>query len=407
MKKFIAMLLLVVLVTCLASCTLTYEPDVDTQTTAEVPKADEPKEDEYEEVDLEEIDAKLTSYRKALRLIDKEKFQEAYDILLTIKDYRNANEYLERFSFKYSDSIITTSSTATTYHYEYNEYGKTTLQSNSSTNSSIVESFVFEYDDNQNLLSEVHYKYGVKWDFIYYTYDKNNNVTSQTRSGYGTVNYEYDRHGNMIKAFTNEGDVTDYTYDDEGRLLSQISGCNKTVFEYDSEGNCTKIVQTYNVGEDDERSIVVTQQYDRKGNLIRKQITQSSGYTYYSEYEYDENGNRIKEATYYPRNEYVIFSWKYDNNGNKTEHHRDDEDGRNYSYFYEYDGKGNCIEETYISYPENHTNIITYEYDGYGNLIKRRETYDTASYITTYTGYKLYYNPYGTQILPPDYWVKG
>ena len=417
MKKIIAILLLVALCTSLLACEKKDDDKLPEQSTnSEQTAAPEEREDEDEdeketsdeEIDLEEIDEKLNSYRAALDYLEKGNIEDAYDIFLSIKDYRNVNEYLERFSFKYNTKMTLHSinRSVRTNYYEYNEYGKPTLELSFFSNYSGVDSFVFEYDDNQNLLRNVHYTNGDVDDFLYYTYDEEGRPISQERKAYGTNFFEYDDKGNMTKIFTHDKVLREYMYDEEGRVLSEIEGDSSKIYEYDSQGNCISIILSYG----GVTSSAVANQYDENGNLIRQQVTQSNGYSYSFEYEYDKNGNKIKDASYYPAGRFEIFYFIYDENGNMTEQRMEDQDGFYSSYSYEYDSMGNRTKETW-NQRSDIKSVTTYEYDGYGNLIKKTLSGETDSpddyYVTTYTGYKLYYNPYGTQILPPDYWTKG
>ena len=365
----------------------------------------------------EEIDPRIDSYREALRLLEAGELEAAYDIFLTIKDFRNVNDYLECFSFKYDVEIEKSPTGARTHYYEYDEYGKSTLCLRFGTYAS-TERSVYEYDENENLNKKVYnYKYN-DWQYeevSLYEYDDNGNVTRYTDPRGDVTELEYDSNGNVIKKIT-KNTITEYSYDSRGNILkceSKKNGITTSMhtyaYEYDSEGRCIRILHAYDFS-GSSGHILRTNKYDEKGNLIKEQTDQSNGLSYYSEYEYDGQGRKIKQVSYFPYSGLATVSYKYDENGNMTEQHREDKSGRDYSYLYEYDSAGNCVKESYTS-RSGDTSVTTYEYDKYGNLLKRISHGETDSpddyNITIYMGYKLYYNPYTVKELPPELVGKG
>ena len=108
-------------------------------------------------------------------------------------------------------------------------------------------------------------------------------------------------------------------------------------------------------------------------------------------------------------NSFSIYTYKYDENGNMTESHCETEDGQDHSCLYEYDSNGNCIKETYTWHSAASTDVFMYNYDAYGNLLTKTRSGDSPEdyYQVTYSGYKLYYNPYPVQKFPYQLDGKG
>ncbi len=374
-------------------------PEGQSESHAEDPSTS-PVEGSTESPDGEEplSDTELESYNKALALLAEGNIEDAYDVFLSIKDYRDVPSYLNCFSFQYDAVIKRSPRSMTTYYFEYDEYGRMTLEVYD------TYSYLYEYDDKGNLITYTYRTKNKDW-VTQYEYDENNFLIRQI-SPFGVVELEYDTNGNIVKRIDYDGGITEYTYDSCGRMLSDISENYAVTYQYDAQGNCIKETITYDSG-----STVTTRQYDEKGNLIRFQRDYSGGRSNCSEYEYDENGYKIKETNYYSyggsSSGSTYYTWKYDENGNQTEYRVADEDGDDYLYLYEYDINGNLVKKNYTSARSKVTNVTTYEYDSYGNLLKVIQPGETDSpddyYIETYLGYKLYYNPHPTRELPYEF----
>ena len=350
-------------------------------------------------------------YREALRFLEEGKLEEAYKLFLTIEDYRDVDDYLDRFAFRYTAKTERTPRYANTTYYEYDEYGKTLLELYFASSGS-MHSSTYQYDDNENLIEKV-YREGHDYESrVKYEYDENNHPLRK-HDWYGVIEIECDENGNAIKLTNEEGEVIEHTYDANGRLLETVykylEGDRVITYERDSMGRRIK-----RTAEDDysgDGPTVTTWQYDERGNCLKEDYVQTNGFAHSYTYEYDERGNCIKE-TYcdispVSGERSYVYSRKYDEKGNKTEERREDEKGLDYTEAYEYDESGNCIKETHTDHKGGSTSVRLYEYDAYGNLLKETAPGETESpedyTITTYTDYKLYYNPIEVREWPQDF----
>ena len=185
---------------------------------------------------------------------------------------------------------------------------------------------------------------------------------------------QYDK---AYDALVNLGDYKDtkqllsnfsIVYENVTSYLSQLYSTSD--YTYDSNGNCTKIINTTTYDDVEGGGIDTTEYiYDEKGNCI-KEIFSSGSHQYNTEYIYDENGNRIKELEYdYAGELSSIIEYLYDEYGNCT---------KNLSY----DMNGALISTTLYTYAQSlctgETTMINdqisemyqYNYDSNGNRIK-------------------------------------
>lgn len=113
-------------------------------------------------------------------------------------------------------------------------------------------------------------------------------------------------------------------------------------YRYDAEGR--EIFRTNQSGE-------FTSEYDENGNLV-KVILKNGETVTTTEYEYDENGYRIKESTYNTYGELKEYkTFENDSDGREIHQRVFGADGSEpntygrYEWKYEYDEKGRVIEE--------------------------------------------------------------
>lgn len=216
-------------------------------------------------------------YCKAGLLLDQKNYEAAYALLTGIKEYKNTQELLNNFSWKYTKSKETNSVGAdltTEYIYTYDENGYITSSSYTSEYGSNFYSYSYEFDENgrvkkQTSISNVGYvtKY-------WYQYDANGNKTQET----ATYNEAYTQ-------------VTRYTYDNQGRVVQEDIPDTETVvtYTYDEYGNPTqKAVNALLFKYENE--------YNSDGKLVKCTYKTETGYSIVYEYTYDARGLLIKEV---------------------------------------------------------------------------------------------------------------
>jgi len=229
---------------------------------------------------------------------------------------------------------------------------------------------------------------GRAWD------DKNNLLGIDDRNGHRT-NFEYDQNGNQTKIIRrgsgSAGDLVteiiyEYTYNQPTRQIDPLG--NKTEFEYDAKGNPIKTKKYLN-----STPLVTEMTYDGYGNLLT--VKNAAGNT--SSFTYDTYGNKLI-ATDALGNTITLT---YDILGRVLT-------GKNAKAniaTYEYDSVSNVLKitnplghQTVNAYNKNgaivssidpNGNTTTYEYDDMGNLIKTTDPlnnigtteYDATNYL--------------------------
>jgi YD repeat-containing protein len=173
--------------------------------------------------------------------------------------------------------------------------------------------------------------------------------------------YQYEINGNLVKIsdYSPTGSLRSYsnrTYDDKGYLIKEItSDLTVRTYEYDANGNLIKESFVYQPALSNHPTQVngyYLYEYDANEILI-KESTYISGsldsdpsLSNYYIYEYDSNGILIKKIWYYATYDPPVY------------------------YIYEYDSAGNMIKELEYDNSDELTLYYTYEYNNYGNMIK-------------------------------------
>ena len=162
-------------------------------------------------------------------------------------------------------------------------------------------------------------------------------------------------------------------------------------YKYDKK---TYLIKSYSAQGKGNENGDNTLTYDKKGNLIKHERATTLYGTDVQEYEYDKEGNVIKETEYTNNNGEIknqkIFNNTYekdDNNKVTKKISINSESGYTMIYTYEYDKNGNLIKENQTS--DNSSYEITYEYDNFGNMITKKttNTEKTSSWVTLYYRY--------------------
>lgn len=228
----------------------------------------------------------------------------------------------------------------------YDEEGKITLAEEYFEDGSII--LTYEYNENGDLVREIY------------------------PDGSVGMSYEYDEEYKLLCEILPSGEVmASYEYDQDGNLVSKILSYGSShKYEYDSDNNLIQDMN-YGIDEDGEQFVYSISYYDKNNNLVKYYIGGNPGR--YEEYEYDENGNKIKYIEYYEDG--TMEDWiEYNENGNWTK-----------QKFY-FDGRLRSTNE-YI-YDENYNRIQTLVTDENGNIVIEIR-YDTE-------GNEIYYNNFGS-----------
>ncbi len=291
-------------------------------------------------------------------------------------------------------------------------------------------------DGEGNILKKVHpnaYEERTKdGEGTCYDYDGENRLLRIHYPDGGVERFFYDGAGNRIKHVLPEqyeeaeddGEGWVYTYD-EGNRLTSVTGPDGVVentYVYDIWGNC--------VQKTDEKGCSTYYTYDLKGRLIRELVpagedAESASYRKTS-YEYDDNGNRIREVRYggnygadgelLRAGEDLILTFAYDVKNRLV----CAEDGLGARVSYQYDARGNRVSEEQIIRSGSDTTEnagqmravlkkIRYSYDRAGRLIRKSEILDDGlsentakAFMTAVTSYDHDANGNRTSIITPE-----
>lgn len=162
-------------------------------------------------------------------------------------------------------------------------------------------------------------------------YDKNGSITTEKR---------YDIYGNLV-------DISRLKYDDSSRLVEEClldeNGdiMERRTFEWDKNGNLLRELQHYIDDSYDTTEIV----YDKDGNITEKNKHDSDGEFDGKELSEYKDGKKIREEIFDENNQLIKkITYDYDDNGYLTERGNwDIEDDDYYKIVNKYDDKGNVI----------------------------------------------------------------
>lgn len=235
-----------------------------------------------------------------------------------------------------------------------------------------------EYGDSTN------YNYNA-----YYTYDKNDNITSvKVNNGLETT-YSYN-DANMLTALVNKKSTTtissySYSYNLDGNISRKTENGKTTDYIYDGTGRLSNEKIT--------KGTAITNMsysYDMAGN--RSYLTVTGSENYVTSYSYDKNNRLLKESKRKNGASYADLTlYTYDNNGNqiRKDKSKDDLTGipsmgffsekENSSYGYEkfaYNGFNQMTK-----YENEKNNIAEYDYLSNGLRLSKTVNGSKTSYI--------------------------
>jgi RHS repeat-associated protein len=196
---------------------------------------------------------------------------------------------------------------------------------------------------------------------IGYEYDAEGNLITMTYPDSKIVHYEYDADNRLIKVTDWLGNITHYAYDSRGNLSLGVSPGLITVYQYDTAGRLTKLIN-YN-----SNTAAVTSgfEFTMDANSDRTTIkrylplagpvfsTVSSSYSYNPD-------NQLISAT--------GKSFSYDNNGNMASITGSPSVGFTYNF------------NDQLTHYTSGTSNLSFQYDVLGNRIKKTAV-TTAGYI--------------------------
>ena len=181
-----------------------------------------------------------------------------------------------------------------------------------------------------------------------------------------------------------------------------------SVIKYNKDGNIDHAIikgQSYGFGSKI-KSEQYIYKYNEKGNKIESNYSREGVLDINYKYNYDEQGNLIKECSFYKDNSFgQIFTYKYDSKGNKIDMSSFyEEDQLLYRNTYEYDSKGNIIKQNSFGKDNGFNGYTIFKYDEKGNKIERNY-YNKNDTLEAKTCYK--YDKQGNKIEAKNYKANG
>ena len=333
-----------------------------------------------------------SDYRQAKALLEQGELAKAYGLLLSLGDYKDAEELLEHFCFVPTEGTFQSFSTegeepllSYDHAFAYNEKGLLTncYHGNNATS--------YTYDEQGRLLEE-------RSTNAYYTH---------------FTSYTYDGHGNVIKMSRGHSDKVEYyeeyTYDEKGNLLTETHFSKDPnaadlpfelpfrqelayAYAYDEAG---RVIRKERTCEDDKQ--VIEYRYDNTGLLLEERFTQNGGATVVTAYVYDEAGRILRSVS--PEKE---VNYTYDGHGNLTRKESLTASVGGYTdlsidtYEYTYDESGNVIKRV-EDLAGLKPRVYEFVYDEDGVLLEQIRTSQSADYNVE-TVIRERYDPYGNVI---------
>ncbi|MTI62189.1 MAG: hypothetical protein FH762_19765 [Firmicutes bacterium] len=212
---------------------------------------------------------------------------------------------------------------------------------------------------NQLILYEKYNSNGEKVEWISFEYHRNGNMKCRKRDTIGGFKKttEYNRDGKWTKVvsyfpYNGSKKIEIAKYDRDGNWI------NYSIKKYNNKGKVTSVR-------------ITNKEYDNKGNMIRH-ICKLNGELFSKyDFEYDKNGNLIKEIKYYKTGKIEwIREYRYDERGNMIYRIEKRGDGSVYNKVeinYTYDKNNNLIkvQGKDLLYNETH-GWIEYKYEKLG-----------------------------------------
>lgn len=242
--------------------------------------------------------------------------------------------------------------------YSYTAAGKVASEKHYDADNKERYTIINCYDERERLISTS----DALGQITTFTYDANNNLTSETRAGH-TKRIKYDKANRPVELI--DGDlVIKRSYNNAGQLIAETDPSGFTTqYRYDSANRLISTI--YPDGS------TVNQSYDPIGNITSQ--TDCLGYT--TKTSYNDRGQPL--LINYPDGSSESFT--YDGSGRKKSH--TDKNGRTSSYVYNaldqvieiHDGESRCFRKYVGSYLISESDqegyITTYSYNSQGQKI--------------------------------------
>lgn len=242
-------------------------------------------------------------YNEAYELIEKGDYKAAYEIFSDLGDYKDAKREASRFHYITTKVVITE---------EMSGEADLLMSVDLSLNGdNLASGYVITYGNGQTAFSD-------------FTYDEQGNLiktTSREVDGReSTVARAFDEWGRLVKEIITTSDglkqINEYTYDEDGKLIKRVytapSGFN-TFFSYSYDEHGNRIKEEENAPNGD---AVTRYEYDADGRLIRDIRTSKYGNTA-NEYTYSRRGNLIKKKIITSGSE-SVYDYVYGENDTVT-----------------------------------------------------------------------------------------
>ncbi|BCN29431.1 cellulose binding domain-containing protein [Anaeromicropila herbilytica] len=266
-----------------------------------------------------------------------------------------------------------------TSEYSYDKLGDMIKEIRRGTNSSDDQTTTYQYDKSGNRTALI----DAAGKSISYEYDNNGQLTKETAKDGTSTLYKYDKAGNLSKKTYSDNRSVTYVYDSNNRLTTMTDWNGSTNYTYNALGQATKVTDANNKvvkytwtknGKKQSMTYpdgkVVQYAYDAAGNLVKVTDTKNGVTTY----NYD-NKNRLTSKNLPNGTE---SAYTYDSIGQLTGRKEKTGSTTNSSYNYQYDANGNRIKETKVK--AGGTETSTYAYDDLNQLMQVADKKGTRTY---------------------------
>ncbi|MBQ4116558.1 MAG: hypothetical protein IJD37_04200 [Clostridia bacterium] len=339
-------------------------------------------------------------YERAVMLIEKKKYEEAYLLFKELGEYRDSISYLNDFKVCYDKEEIWVhdgGNRITEYNFDEKRQWISKIEKNAKSGE-IRSSFEYTYDSNGNLTSE---KWTNPWKEVRireYEYDKYGNVIlSKSTESDVVFRYEYDKKGNRIRVIRDNIVTTEYEYDNKNRVIKETSfneaGAVGLTRKYGYDKNGNKISNEL-LEADGQRRFLTEYKYNGGGKVVWSKTTNKNGdLNELVKCTYDGKYNLLTRKKEKPE-EIIVEENRYDKNGNMLLHRLsvldtsllvddDEEFVLHNEVKRSYDKNGNCLFEYNMDYDENYgisESTRNYFYDDKGNIVRTESSSGWCNY---------------------------